>query len=78
VLYLAALILSARTAGRIRRRARAAGIRQLEHMAYCLRLSLVIFVVSAIFTSMAYQWHFPLLAGLAFGLREAARQEDLA
>ena len=44
-------------------------------MAVCLMLSLTAFAVSSLFTSAAYMFYFPLLAGLCTAFRNAAEAE---
>jgi O-antigen ligase len=46
-------------------------LRPYGDMAFCLRLSLVAFTVTAIFASNAYSFYFPLLAGLCAALERS-------
>jgi O-antigen ligase len=45
----------------------------LSSVAQCLFLCLVVFVVGAVFTNLAYDFFFPVLAGIAVGLEFATR-----
>jgi hypothetical protein len=45
-------------------------------MAFCLMLSLTAFSSSAMFTSFAYLFYFPLLAGLCTAFRHAVEAEN--
>jgi len=41
-------------------------------MAYCLRLSLIIFLSAGVFASIAYHVYFPILAALIFAFSKSA------
>jgi O-antigen ligase len=51
------------------------GRKEVSRIALSLMLSLTAFAVSGCFTSFAYEFYFPLLAGLCTGLRNAAEAE---
>jgi O-antigen ligase len=72
LLYGAALYLSFRVVRAARKQAkRNPACAALEAPALALRLSLIAFVGSAVFTSIAYQYYFPLLAGLCVAFERA-------
>jgi O-antigen ligase len=63
--YLAALFFCFQTAHSARKyAARDPELRALGDMAFCLRLSVLAFAITAIFASNAYYFYFPLVAGL--------------
>ena len=65
LLYLAALFFCFQTARSARRYAVPhPELRALADMAFCLRLSVLAFAITAIFASNAYYFYFPLVAGL--------------
>jgi len=71
--YSAALYYCIKTTSSIYKRAKGRPeLKQVANMADCLRLSFFAFLCSAMFTSMAYQYYFPLLAGLSFALAQCA------
>jgi O-antigen ligase len=47
----------------------------LKEMAFSMRLSMIAFVITAIFASNAYYFYFPILAGLCAALERAVRIE---
>jgi O-antigen ligase len=72
LLYAAALYLCFRTARAARKRARRdPACAYLEPPAFALFLSLVAFTGTALFTSIAYSYYFPLLAGLCVAFERA-------
>lgn len=69
------LVVSLRTASRVRREAAAHGPGPLPVLAQGVQISLVAFTVAALFHPIAYQFYFFCLAGLAVALRNAWREE---
>lgn len=72
-LYMAALVLCFKSVRSSRQRAlQHSELPALQHMAYCLRLSLLAFTITAVFASNAYYFYFPLVAGLCAALEQSA------
>lgn len=53
-------------------------IRYLTEMAFCLRLSLLAFTITAVFASNAYYFYFPMVAGLCAALERYLAAETKA
>jgi O-antigen ligase len=76
LLYAAVLVGSFRSCNRLYRHTRSdPAQKEVSRMAVCLMLSLTAFAVSSLFTSAAYMFYFPLLAGLCTAFRNAAEAE---
>jgi Na+-transporting NADH:ubiquinone oxidoreductase subunit NqrB len=76
-LYLLAVYFCFSAIRAARRRAAAdPEMRALTEMAFSLRLSLMAFVVTAIFASNAYYFYFPMLAGLCAALERILHREQ--
>jgi O-antigen ligase len=74
LIYLAALAFCFSAARRARRYAKAhPELRSLGDMAFCLQLSLLAFVITGTFASNAYQFYFPLVAGLCAALEHSVK-----
>jgi O-antigen ligase len=78
LLYVAALWYCFGITGALARASRAPGLEDLGAMAYCMRLSLVCFTVTSMFSSVAYAFYFPTLAGLTVALDAVGQREILA
>jgi O-antigen ligase len=75
-LYVAALVFCFKAVRSARQYAAAhPDMHWLGDMAFCTRLSLIAFTVTAIFASNAYYFYFPLVAGLCAALERAVKSE---
>ena len=78
-LYIAALVLCFQTTRAARKFAmERPEQRTLGDMAFCLRLSLLAFLITSIFASNAYQFYFPLVAGLCAALEHGLKKAKAA
>lgn len=74
VIFVTLLAALYRTAGRVRRRARAAhSLRSLGAIAGSVQISLVAFIVAAFFHPVAYQFYLFFIAGLAVAVENVLR-----
>jgi O-antigen ligase len=78
-LYLAALFFCFQTVREGRKfAAQHPDMRLVGDMAFCLRLSVLSFAITAIFASNAFYFYFPLVAGLCAAFERALKSEMLA
>jgi O-antigen ligase len=74
--YLATIVISFRTFGRVYRATRARPeLRPMAMAGFCCQLSLVGFCTASIFLSLAYAMYLPTMSGLAFALSRSLDRE---
>jgi O-antigen ligase len=73
--YLGALVACFRITQTVSRTGRERALVDLANVAYCLRLSLISFAVTGLFSSVGYHIYFPTLAGLSVALSYCAAAE---
>jgi O-antigen ligase len=79
ILYVAAIVFCFKALHAVSRSARVhPELGPAGEMAFCLRLSLLAFTITAFFSSNAYAFHFPLVAGLCAALEQSVASQTKA
>jgi O-antigen ligase len=73
--YLAAAISTFMLLGRIRRRAKAYGRKEVAAAAFCITVSLVGYSIAALFVNFGYRFYFPAISGLVVSMWYAVRHD---
>jgi O-antigen ligase len=79
MLFLAIIAYCVTTTSRIYRMAKKrSDMQEILHIAFCLRLMMIIYIINGCFDSNAYQYHLPVFSALIFAFDTAVRREMAA